>query len=221
MRNMFFQNEHIFSDNIVENSSSLFIKNQKVNMRKKTRNCKNGFTLAETLLAVLILLMVSGIVAAGVPAAKNAYEKVVLASNAQILLSTTVAELRDEIGTAWGVEVKDGKVYYFSASTGAKTVLSVEGDPESIQIKDYAFSIQDEADGDDDPFGKRRPLVSNSAASKNIMYAFYDSVDMSENVVQFHNLKVYLRSNKHELAAYGNKDGNTLSIRAVKALKDE
>ena len=37
----------------------------------------DAFTLAETLLAILILLMVSAIVAAGIPVAKNAYEKVV------------------------------------------------------------------------------------------------------------------------------------------------
>ena len=72
-------------------------------VRKKGKKIRDahGFTLAETLLAVLILLMVSGIVAAGIPVAKKAYEKVVLAADAQLLLSTTVAELRDEIGTAW------------------------------------------------------------------------------------------------------------------------
>ena len=36
--------------------------------RKKARS-RSGFTLAETLLAVLILLMVSAITAAGIPAA--------------------------------------------------------------------------------------------------------------------------------------------------------
>ena len=56
----------------------------------------HGFTLAETLLAVLILLMVSSIVAAGIPSARRAYEKVVLASNAEVLLSTTITTLRHE-----------------------------------------------------------------------------------------------------------------------------
>ena len=59
-------------------------------IRKKLHSSK-AFTLAETLLAVLILLMVSTIVATGIPVARNAYEKVVLASNAEVLLSTTIS----------------------------------------------------------------------------------------------------------------------------------
>ena len=56
--------------------------------RKRKLRSNKGFTLAETLLAVLILLLVSTIVATGIPAARNAYEKVVEASNAQAVLAT-------------------------------------------------------------------------------------------------------------------------------------
>ena len=49
---------------------------------------KSGFTLAETLLAVLILLPVSGIVETGIHVARNIYQKVVIGANAQALLST-------------------------------------------------------------------------------------------------------------------------------------
>lgn len=69
----------------------------------KMRMCKNnrgGFTLAETLIAVLILLMVTGIVAAGIPAASNALNRAVDASHAQLLLSTTMTSLRNELGSA-------------------------------------------------------------------------------------------------------------------------
>ena len=61
---------------------------------------RGGFTLAETLIAVLILLMVSGIVAAGIPAAKEALTKAVNASHSQLLLSTTMTALRNELGSA-------------------------------------------------------------------------------------------------------------------------
>jgi len=43
-----------------------------------------GFSLAETLVAILILLLVSVIVANGVPVAQNAYEKVVVGANAKV-----------------------------------------------------------------------------------------------------------------------------------------
>ena len=60
--------------------------------------------MAEMLLAMLILLLASLIMVTGIPAAKNAYEKVVLASNAEVLLSTTVSALRGELGTARDVK---------------------------------------------------------------------------------------------------------------------
>ena len=49
---------------------------------KRIKN-QSGFTLAETLLTVLILLLVSGIVATGMPAVQTAYEKIVISANAQ------------------------------------------------------------------------------------------------------------------------------------------
>ena len=104
-------------------------------MAKKKLKNRGGFTLAETLLAVTILLLVSAIVATGMPAAKNAYEKVVLASNAEVLLSTAASALRDELGTAWNVQTKGTGITYFSASTGTRTELTIDG---TIKIKEYA-----------------------------------------------------------------------------------
>ena len=60
-------------------------------IRQKLKS-RLGFTLAEMLMSVLILLMVSSVVAGGVPVAANAYYKVVDAANAQVLLSTTVTK---------------------------------------------------------------------------------------------------------------------------------
>ena len=61
-------------------------------MRKAKSKLKDsrGFSLAETLLAVLILLLVSVVVATGMPAVTNAYNKVVLGANAKTMLSTAV-----------------------------------------------------------------------------------------------------------------------------------
>lgn len=67
---------------------------------KKRKRLSAGFTLAEVLIALLIILMVTAIVVAGIPAAANALEKSVSASNAQVLLTTTVTKLRSELGSA-------------------------------------------------------------------------------------------------------------------------
>ena len=151
---------------------------------------KSGFTLAETLLAVLILLLVSGIVATGIPVARNVYQKVVIGANAQALLSTTVAALRDELGTAWDVSVTGDTVTYFSADTGARS--SIAKGENTIQITEYAAY---------DPVGKDSnktrayALVSDAASTKQNLYVDYGSVAMSEdgNVVTFSNLTVTYR----------------------------
>lgn len=125
--------------------------------REKLRSQK-GFTLAETLLAVLILLLVSVIVATGMPAAKNAYEKVVVASNAQALLSTAATSLRNELGTAWNVLIDDdaaktkagnpgSSVTYNSANTGGLSQIAMDKDT-GITLQEYkqvsVFNVTDE-----------------------------------------------------------------------------
>ena len=199
---------------------------------KKTRklNSRGGFTLAETLLAVLILLMVSVIVATGVPVAKNAYEKVVIAANAQVLLSTAVNTLRDELGTAWDVEVveegktelKTTKIKYFCADTGARAeiYLNAEKDntvyrtrfaPQTADMVALGISVATDQDG---------PLVSPQASTERLRVK-YDSVTMAGDVVTFEGLKVYLEGREDEdaLADLGKVDDsekvNELRIRVV------
>ncbi len=92
---------------------------------RKQRNSA-GFSLAETLMAVLILLMVSAVVAAGMPMAREAYEKAVDAANAQTLLSTTAAMLRSELSEAncEGEVAPGASITYCSGRTGLITTLS-------------------------------------------------------------------------------------------------
>lgn len=118
-------------------------------MEKKKRNSRAGFTLAETLMAVLIMLLVSGIVAAGIPAAKNAYEKVVLASNAEVMLTTAESALRDELGTAWNVQPvsNSDSITYFSADTGMRSKLEMVGDSDGQ--KDLTITEYQSADEND------------------------------------------------------------------------
>ncbi len=73
-------------------------------MLKKLKKCQAGFSLAETLIAILILMMVSAIVAGVMPAASNVYTKTVDAANAQVLLSTSMNMLRGELGPAQEIE---------------------------------------------------------------------------------------------------------------------
>lgn len=75
-------------------------------IRVKLNKFSSGFSLAETLVALLIVLMVSSILVAGLPAAFQAYSKVVDGANAQVLLSTGATRIRDELGFATDVYLR-------------------------------------------------------------------------------------------------------------------
>ena len=139
-------------------------------------NREAGFTLAETLMAVLILLMVSAIVATGIPAASNAYHKAVDAANAHVLLSTTVTALRDELGMAKEVEVDGTTVTYYSADnySMSKLFLSDSG----IEVTEYVNYF---ISGGNASSGRvTRKLVSEKAITANLAVS-YSGVGVSFN----------------------------------------
>lgn len=135
-----------------------------------------GFTLAEMLLAVMIMLMASAIVATGIPSARNAYEKVVLASNAEILLSTAMNELRNELGTATGIEVTGNVITYTNSFTGTKSQISMSDDG----------IMRQRVVGMD---STKARLVSEEAATGGL-YVTYDSVTKKDGAVVFTGLSV-------------------------------
>lgn len=71
---------------------------------KKSRR-RLGFTMAETLLAVLIMGIAMGIVVQGIPMTKRVHDKVVDTANAQAVLSAGVTLLRDELSLAGNTEL--------------------------------------------------------------------------------------------------------------------
>ena len=162
---------------------------------KKKLKGKSGFTLAETLLAVLILLLVSVIVANGIPVAKNVYNNVIVGANAQMLLSTAVTALRNELGTAQDIkDPKGGKdIVYYKSSIGAYSKLSVDAS-KGIQLLDYVKK----EDGTPIPVsGKTETrtshnLVSYAAANKSLIVT-YSGVTKVNDVITISDLEV-----KHE-----------------------
>jgi len=150
---------------------------------KKKQRDNGGFTLAETLLAVLILLLVSTIVATGMPAAKNAYEKIIVAANAQVLLSTGATALRDELGTAWNVQVASNAVTYNSADTGGKSEIKLNSsDQNKIYIQEYTkndyLNVTEKTS-----IGKERPLVSDKAASDDLILTYTSLTQSGTSIV--------------------------------------
>jgi len=139
---------------------------------KKRLKDRSGFTLAETLLAVLILLLVSGIVANGIPVARNVYNNVIVGANAQVLLSTAVTALRNELGTARDVEVNGDAVTYFNTSLQAYSRISLGAGPEKIVVDPYVSPADRLTPL---PGSRQRDLVSNAASNRNL-YVTYGAV---------------------------------------------
>ncbi len=131
----------------------------------KLNKCK-GFSLAETLVAVLIILLVSSVVAAGMPAAKEAYFKVIESANAQVYLSTTLLELRNKLSTASGIECSDdgNSVSYMDPVVG-KTKISLKNSGGKSYLAVTAYEDYGADVAYTDEAIKRtveRPLISNA-----------------------------------------------------------
>lgn len=161
--------------------------------KQKIKN-RSGFTLSEMMLAVLILLLATAIVAAGIPVAKNAYYKVVLGSNAQVLFSTAANALRGELGTARDVQIDGTSVTYISADTGSRSKIylgTAEGYTGStICLQEYAES----STSDFGIIGKvstqaGHALVSKQAATEGL-FVTYTGVSYANGVVTFTGFRV-------------------------------
>ena len=171
-------------------------------MRKliNKRNNRKGFSLTELLVAVLILSMVSAVVAGGIPVAKNAYEKITVTANAQVMLSTAISALRNELCTA-NVETpvpSEGttKIRYYSPSIGNYSEIyvgqvPVEDNPGYDAYTGNTILIRQFADytGSSEDRPKVRPLLSKSLGEDKL-YVTYDSVSYKNNTVSFIGLKV-------------------------------
>lgn len=165
-------------------------------INKKIRRRK-GFTLAETLIAIVLLLLATGIVTVGIPMAIEAYKKVTQAANAQALLSTTMTELRDKIAFSEDVKVDSSNLTVtFTGENGRSYKISNQNTDSIKGI--YMEDVTVGATKTDS-----RLLVSDEAASKEL-YAKYDSITYSSSnsdLITFNNVKVYRKSDNHELSA--------------------
>ena len=183
--------------------------------RESKLKSRSGFTLAETLLAILILLLVSSIVAQGIPVARNVYNRVVLGANAQVLLSTTVTALRDELGTAWDVTAgTDNSLTYFSADIGSRSKLWVATN--TIQIQEYVAT--EGLNTETASVGSARALVSEKAATRELRVT-YNEATCADGVVTIKGLGVYRDTGEGPLegplATLGDGDAGDLVIRPV------
>lgn len=167
-----------------------------VNKLKKSRA---GFTLAETLICVLILLMVSAIVGAAIPTAANVYKNTVDAANAQVLLSTTMTALRDEFSTAKQVQWTSGTNTVTIYNGKGVREITAYGEEDTRPDGATAPGVWVRSDKKYDPdnpgapveFNEPALLISAIAATSNMYVVFtIDSVS-SHGVITLKDIQVF------------------------------
>ena len=101
---------------------------------------RNGTTLVETLATVILLGLMGITMVAGISAIRNAYEKVVRRANEQILLSTTLTEMRNLIRTSTDYQndrFRSEEGYWFNFSNSLDGVkVSYYPDQKSASLKE-------------------------------------------------------------------------------------
>lgn len=149
----------------------------RLKLKRKLRSIK-GFSLTELLAAVLILSMVSSVVAGGIPVARDAYEKVTLSANAQVMLSTAITALRNELSTASDIQSVDGtKIEYYSAAIKNQSAIGIESG--GIMLTLYSRSSEETQ--------IKKKLVSDSVGAekpgKERLFVTYNSISPPVNGV--------------------------------------
>lgn len=161
-----------------------------------------GFTLAETMIAVLILLMVSSIVAGGVPLAMNAYREVLSAANAETLLTSAVIRLRDELSEATDITVgSNSETITYTDANGIRTMLYSGGEGKSVMLE---YTLEGAV--------RSRVMLSDGASEQNLYIDYGGTPDpaivYSDGVIVIRNLSV--KSGTRVLASL-----NELKIRVL------
>ena len=106
-------------------------------IQKKLQN-RIGTSLVETLATVLLLGIMGVALTAGIVAVERAYRLVVRKANEQVLLSTTIIEMRDIIRHSTEYREKDGK-QYFCTDQGYWVEFISPTDKSGISVKYYMY----------------------------------------------------------------------------------
>ena len=195
---------------------------------KKIRQTK-GFSLVELLAATLILLLVTSIVAQGIPLAQRAYKRSVDLANAQLLLSTAITILRDDLGMANNITFQGAEatenggptLQYSNARSGVKRISakmkvvgSIPDNSDDNVLHNYDIKmlntvpvLVDKKTSDTDVGNTTLADalgISWALSEKQGLYLSFDSISVDDSgIISIHNLKVIKDGYDEPLAQVG------------------
>lgn len=162
----------------------------------KKCNSQKGFTLSEVMISMLIILMVTAIVAQGIPLAQRAYVKVVDSANAQVLLSNTTTVLRDELGTASKIEpfnTDTTDITYYSGKNGMSRRIFEDSDLGIATIVSYQ-------DADGNWKTEKAGLVNKGLSISQNLKIDLDEIKVEKDKITISGLKVTKNGSTDPLA---------------------
>lgn len=172
-----------------------------------------GFSMTELLATTLIMGMVTAITAAGIPTVKSVYERVVLTSNAEVMLSTTTTLIKQELGTAWDVALDSHEILYTSAQTGAKARLRYNEEKKTIEKLDYAAPVLpgliDPALNGVGAEEEWEPLIPETGG----LHPEWEDVQIEGGTITISGLKIC--SDKKVIARSGNQEDGRLTVHSM------
>lgn len=177
-------------------------------------NSRRGFTLAETLVAMLLMSFVGLIVTGGIAMGARVYGRIVERSNAELLLSTTLLELRDQLDRVNEVQLSGTTLASYRESTSNWKKLSLS---QGIFVSEYKGYSVTGASGD--TLYENQPLVTDEAAGKSL-YATYTSITYENGNFVITGLKVCKKDTTTALAWLDRNKSEDSATYYIRPLED-
>ena len=179
-----------------------------------------GFTLMEALIALLILVMVATIVATGVPSAFKSYRAAVDGSNAQVVMSSTVAKLRDELSYATDVKTDDdNRVLYYLSDDAHWMSIDQDDTHHGLIRRVYSGDGESLSETDDSPM----PLLPEASLTEYLEVQFNDDdnsgIYYEDGIFSVNGLEVLYVGTQQPVLSFDDITENSYKIRSL-SIKD-
>ena len=185
----------------------MYIENfpKKLDQKKKDNR---GFSLSELLVTVIIVSLLSVMIVTGVRTALYSHRKVTEEANAEVLLSTCVTMLRNELSTATDIQVlSDTKtITYQKGGSGIKSSLrsgmsgSAASTTEPEQI--YHGSVGINSEDGSESISNETLLISSVTATEGLFIS-YEEISYADGVVTVTGLSVRKKDSDRKLSELG------------------
>ncbi len=178
---------------------------------------QRGFSLTEMLLALALFVILTGMVAMGIPVATRTYTRAVDGSNAQTLLSTATTTLRDELSLATGtMEVGDQRYYEDALGQWCRLETKDAGTTDARIVKQVYKSAEGGSGPDTTAMDGEADLITAAAITDSLGLSFEGELeyDSANDLFRIRGLQV-IGPGDASLASIPDEVGGVYEVKAV------